>query len=66
MTHTRTKKVEAEHEGVECDGETVLVESCNVHECPGKTILTKLFRCVTYYMACNGIQLNQLKYFCFS
>jgi len=34
----RSKKVNAEHEGEECDGETSIEEDCNVQECPGHTV----------------------------
>ena len=38
-TNTRSKKVNAEHGGEECDDEaTSIEESCNVQECPGHTI----------------------------
>ena len=38
-TNTRSKKVNAEHGGEECDDvATSIEESCNVQECPGHTI----------------------------
>ena len=36
-TNTRTQKVEADHGGKECQGSFSITESCNVHECPGKS-----------------------------
>lgn len=35
-TNTRAEKVEANHGGEQCAGVSTIVESCNVHECPGK------------------------------
>ena len=39
-TNTRTAKVEANHGGDDCAGTTTIIESCNVHECPGNCIST--------------------------
>ena len=37
---TRTEKISAKHEGEQCPGPTSLPNiSCNVQECPGKTML---------------------------
>ena len=38
-TNTRSPKVEAKHGGEECAGSSKIIESCNVHECPGKLFL---------------------------
>ena len=39
-TKTRTEKISAKHEGEQCPGPTSLPNiSCNVQECPGKTMI---------------------------
>ena len=36
LTKTRAPLVDAAHGGVNCTGDPVVSESCNVDECPGK------------------------------
>ena len=49
-TDTRVEKASAEHGGDACKGAYSLTESCNVEECPGKTILTIMF--LVRYLLC--------------
>ena len=35
-TNQRAPRVDAQHGGDECTGASTVVESCNIHECPGK------------------------------
>ena len=41
-TDTRERKVDVEHGGQECTGDSTLTESCNVHECPGKLVVNMM------------------------
>ena len=36
---TRKKIVEAAHGGKNCTGDSIITESCNVEECPGRNII---------------------------
>ena len=38
-TNTRVKKVDEQHGGVECTGDSSVTESCNIQTCPGKFIV---------------------------
>ena len=39
---TRKKIVEAAHGGKNCSGDSIITESCNVEECPGRNMIRSM------------------------